>query len=382
MSQTGRSGNAHMHLRVVGLFCLTVVLSAAITLVIAGKTRGRWYIGGAVAFHSTEDAIRNNASLEGDPRPANFASRETTIDDGVAYGLSVGYGVTSWFSLELDVGYFQGSVGSIDAYLEYDSLPTPGISNPNLYTRIGSRETSIPVNAGELTELPVTLSGYFRFRTDRQLNPYIGGGVGIVYTQFDVSGELPALQSRLESLHITNVKNELGVTIRPEEFKHLGVHGEIPFIWPVQIDIEDGFQFHISAGMEYFFGDRMSLIADLRYQSTKSKLSITFAGEDQLNLAIFPEELFREDGSLLLFNDRSLAPNPHIDNDPNNPIVDCDTNTIGDFDNDGQDDVCFAGERTTPQGRLVIDPRGTFVVQGGEIDLSGYKISLGLRLYF
>ena len=52
------------------------VCAALLSPVHAKDVKHRWFVGGTLAYHTTEDAVANNASLEGDPRPDDYVSRE------------------------------------------------------------------------------------------------------------------------------------------------------------------------------------------------------------------------------------------------------------------------------------------------------------------
>ena len=380
----GRSGRGrpcgHPHGRIrlarAAAWAVIAVLAVlACSLAWAKDLTRKWYLGGTLTYHTTEDEIGSNAEMALDPRPDDFASREVAIEDTVRFDLAAGFGFSKWFSLQLEVGYFEGDVGPLEAYM-VDRFPvSTSPLQPEVLSITQERDMVIPMQAGRLTEIPVSLSGIVRFRSDRPLNPYIGAGAGVIFTEIEPSSELDALNLRLGSLHITGIVNENRVAITPPRGS-----GEVPFTFPVKLDAEDAHEVHVLAGLEYFFSDRLSFVADARYTFADRSVSIEMNGEDQIDLLIFSEMLFRPDGSLKIFNDARLPPNPLVD--PNTPLagrVGCELNTIGDFDMDGNNtDLCY---HNIPSSRND-DPNGTVVVQGGEINLSGYSIRLGIRFTF
>jgi opacity protein-like surface antigen len=339
-----------------------------------------WYSGGGVAFHSTQDTVSSNASETGDPRPDGFATRRLGIQDTGSFDLIAGFGLTPWLSLQLDAGLFRGDVGAIDVYLE-DTFPRSlDPSRPETLNVTAHRQNTVPITVGRITEIPVGITGIVRFRRDRPINPYLGAGAGMVFAGIDGEQDIDALNNRLASLRIKGETDETDHNIVPARYEALRAQGRIPFTYPISVDVQDGFEWHLVAGMEYFFADRASLIAGIRYTFALPAVAVNLEGEDQVNVSIFSEKLFRPDGSLRLFETTGLAPNPLVDpNDPTKGTVRCTLNTVGDFDHDGHsDDLCYLNIRSTRAD----DPVGVFLVQGGRVSLSGYNIQIGVRIYF
>lgn len=335
-----------------------------------------WYFGLGPAFHSTQDYARSNAARRNDPRPDRFEDREITIEDGFGYGLTAGLGLTRLLSLQLDAGHFKGSVGPVDTYM-IDTFPVVrNPFNPASVTGFNTREATIPVSAGEITEIPVSLSGIMRFRRDRPLNPYIGAGFGMIFTGFDRSDDVDRLNDRLASLRIRAILDERHHELTPERYKPLKGDGKVPMTYPVTIDTENAREWHLTAGLEYFLNDRISVAAEARYMFADSSVVIEMKGEDQINLETFSEKVFRKDGSLKFFNDRNVAPTPLLV-DANNRIYYCTVNGLSDWDQDGHaDDFCYSYQS------FPTAPEGLWVVQGGDINLSGLTVHLGMRLWF
>ena len=365
-----------------GLRCLAVAvagLAASCHLALAENLARKWSIGGSVAYQATQDEIASNASMAFDPRPDDFISREIVVEDTLRFDLTAGFGMTRLLSLRLDASYFEGDVGPVEAYLSHLFPSSSNPINPANLNQFVEREEVVPVLAGRITEIPVTLSAIFRFRTDKPLNPYVGAGAGILFTQVEASGELEALNARMSRMRITGVVDENQIQITPPEFAHLRGEGKVPFTYPVGLEVEDARILQGLAGVEYFLGDRISFTAELRYALIDGSVRIEMAGQDQVDLLIFSETLFRSDGSLKIFNNGGFAPNPFVDpTDPSLGRVLCNPGTQSDFDGDGHStDLCWDVRNFSGIG-----PEGTFVVQGGELDLSGFSVHLGMRFHF
>lgn len=411
--------------------CGLLVAAALTTSASAEDLRQRWYFGGNISFLSTTDDIRSNAAiiftnnfgddgipftgdpneLQGcggtgqsfsndpfcDPRPDDLLARDNTIEETFRLDLTAGYGLTSHVSLQLDASYFKGDVGPMDAFTR-ETFPSADPIDPSRLVRFRDREKDLPLRVGEITEIPVSLTGIVRFRKDSPMNPYIGIGAGIIFTEMDIDPEVGALNNRLAALRIVDVGNENGRSITKPSDAALAAAGNIPFRWPATVEVKDAFEWHVVSGAEYFFNDRFSMVFDARYTFADQEVVIDLGGEDQVDLISFSEELFRSDGSVQIYNPLGQAPNtlcsqagPTADGcDPNSAgfngrvrptgtSANCPTQ--GDFDKNGQIDRCY-GLNPGPSQSGQRAPRQVFVVQGGKIDLTGFSVAVGARFHF
>ena len=431
---------AGVRLAAYGLLALAALAAAGVPAS-AEDLRGRWYFGVNIGFLSTTDDVRSNAHINigpagddgipftGDPnelvrcdetnlnqgpvtcdaRPDHLLARELTIEETFKLDLTGGYGLSSWLSLQVDASYFKGDVGPVDGFARqfYPHAVDPNF-NP-VPTSIARSEESFPIIAGQITEIPVSITGVVRFRKDSTLNPYVGAGAGIIFAQMDVSGDVGALNQRLNAMHIQAAANEFGENLNPVGGS--AADGTIPFQYPLVVDVDDAFEWHLTGGIEYFFNDRLSMVFDAKYMFADQSLELLFGDQDQVNMQILPEQLFRADGSVKLFvgnegGQGAEAPNPFCIDSPNAPAFDgggasgggcptmggnestrvsCTANSVGDFDGDGarpgDPDICYnrgiwnAAPFNTP-------PIGQVVVQGGEIDLTGFSVAVGMRFHF
>jgi hypothetical protein len=195
----------------------------------AEDVRGRWSFSLGAGMSSTLDDIRNNASVlrlrdpgrgfpddisddaviagTNDRRQDDLLGRETAIEERQFYNLSVAYGMTSWLSLQVDVGYYEGNVGNLDTFdidrrfvdLNDDNTLDLGGGQSGqseaLFTPF--RDASRPMSLGQLEEIPVMFSAVFRFRKDSPFNPILGAGVGWIFTDFDESDAFRDLNNEI-----------------------------------------------------------------------------------------------------------------------------------------------------------------------------------------
>ena len=375
------------------------VCAALLSPVHAKDVKHRWFVGGTLAYHTTEDAVSNNASLEGDPRPDDYVSRELTVEDTIQFDLIGGFGFTDRFTLQIDAGYFKGDVGSIDVF---ETKRFPASNDPlnpyNLNMTVTS-ESSHPFVAGTLTQMPVGMTGIFRFRKDRTINPFIGAGFGLVFMEFEPADELFALNDRLDELVTTSVTDERGNELIPAYYKARVFEDGGKFRYHgVTFDVGTAREWHLSAGMEYDIGQRLGFVGEVRYTYYDTPMNLSLQGspenfpsglsqgkttshvgpEDQVIYHYYPQELYRPDGTLLVYNENPVAPNTRIPGDPKGGRYICEPGEVADIDHDGQLDYCYANDKDNPND----DPFGSLLIQSGVIDLSGFSVHLGLRWYF
>jgi opacity protein-like surface antigen len=425
-----RDGLLRVPVALMAVPAVLAVLVMSADLVSAEDLKGKFYVGGGLGYLLTTDSIRNNAALivaplgrDGapftgdrgeevscettrldvfcDPRPDDLIARETQVEQTIALNGRVGYGLTSHFSVELSVGYFKGDLKNMDVYT---SKWVPEGANPfdpcaHIQALDGTCELTFvrlhqikePMTAAEITEIPLELNGIVRFRKDSNFNPYLGGGVGYLHTDLEVDESIDELNERFESLHLIQTSDEFGGNFGTV-FSEDG-DGNAAFLNPAKVTIEDGFQWQFVGGADYFFNDRFSVHFEAKYVLAQAlpwasgddahSVKISFQGEDQINLRGFPEDMFREDGSVKVFYKNAVAPNPF---DPSGTRYDCDVDgdakitaadLAQDYDGNGSIDQCW-----NPAPGVTDAPTQTVVAQGGTIRLTAFTFGFGVKFHF
>jgi hypothetical protein len=348
-----------------------------------------------------------------DQRYDDLLGRETSLQERQVYNVSVAYGLTSWLSLQLDVGRYSGDVTNFDTfrvdrrYVDLDNSLTY-TANESLLTPF--KDASMPISAGTLEQVPVLFSAVFRFRKDSPFNPILGAGVGMIFTDFEESGALKDLnqeilrgfrrtQMLLGTAYNTqriedrygNVLGDTNCTVPAnsiyflpqfacalgqkqleafladptldDETKEALValltpainEGFIPRRPFITTEVEDAFEYHFMGGAEYHFNENWSAYVVGRYTFTRASFRIRISDNGNVVTAAHTP-------------DRSQA--IRFETDQAKFIYLAEANC---------DDVAV-GERS-----CVVYPdllRDEITVQGGEINLSGLTLGFGLRYSF
>ncbi len=397
----------------------------------------RWYVGGGITGISTSGSYGNNAAIvntrmfgedgipstgdEGelttcvslevgyypevdpfcDPRPDDLIAREGTIDDALGFGVTAAFDLTPRVQLALDAAYYRSEVGPIDVY----ATETYPFIFQGLVNALHDRDFKEPIPAGELTQIPLTLTALYRMRPEKSIRPYVGAGAGVILSEIERDDQVDELVSRLETLRIRGYANEYGRNVTPplnrSEFEF--DQGLLRFTDDIEVEVDDAYEWHLTAGLEYAIDDRFSLTFDARYLFADREVSIEIMGHKQLDIYTWPAELYHPNGTLAVFDPNGAAPNPFciqvpsgygcilhypplpgkrvtpiegtvVNNQPTGPFT-CPGRA--DFDSNGSRDYCYRPGLRSDSGREIL---GMWVVQGGEIEMSGYSFAIGLRV--
>lgn len=291
----------------------------------AEDTKGKWQFGFGLSYYATTDYIRSNSDVavattvageEGglptvtfvDPRPDQNMLNEPSARDNFKWDFSASYGLTRWLALEVAAGYMKTAVGNIEYYLTDRSkfigngTPVAGTTSqvcgptgngqcfsfPGAAGAGSSTNSNIFVSVGDFTEIPVQLSALVRFRPESPLDPYLGLGVGYIFTDIETGQEFNERSSTISSLNVTSAFG--GEVDTGQTTKVAAPPGFNPA--PLQAEVSDGFEYHAVGGIDYFFNEHMSMYVDARYVWSETAIDITTDGEHQVRLsAFFPGRL-------------------------------------------------------------------------------------------
>jgi opacity protein-like surface antigen len=348
-----------------------------------------------------------------DPRPDANELNEPTIQDDFKLDFNASFGLSRWFAVELSTSYFKGDVGNIEFYSEDRSKPAS--LSPTFNDQTGNHNCGNPsdprpieqcfqltapsetrsvrnafVPVGKITEMPVMLSGVVRFRPESPFDPYVGAGVGyifasldtqdssigtpIVMTASDATGDnrivvmrnFQDVQSFTNGLVVENIRSgPRGILTYPcvdtgdECLPTPGRPAGGAPLRPLRASVEDGMEWHLMGGVDYYFNEHFSIYVDGRYVWARTKIEISIDGQEQINSGI--KDFGCEDVSGL---------------SPTDPVrINAICRTVSSPNGVDISDIVVLGD-------TVDDIQDLILLQGGNIRLGGFSLGLGVKVTF
>jgi len=334
-----------------------------------------------------------------DPRNEDAALGDLKIKSAPQVAVTAQYAFSRVFLVEAYVGYQMADVGEIEAQAQFDKQ-----------RRSQSQQFDFSIfriPAGEVEQIPVQLSAIARFRPRSSFNPYVGAGIGYIFTSFKPTDEFNYLSAALDA--------NQGVfspylALSPETVREFGLAKDLA---GADVDAPGTFEWHLLGGAEYTFSRKWSLFLDLRYFFASRSMKIRFNGKDQLGVSVPDTTVLYSDpaanplnyGPYVLpydgiFDGGRLVPSEELVR----AGLEVDEWQSWCIDPSRQSDDCFFSTDPIPRDPLVetdewsaycgaspdacfspldgeTDP-GYYYVKGGEIDYGGFSISLGVRYTF
>lgn len=201
---------------------LSFVVSALVFLFgqvsFAQDMEGKIGLGARVAFvdYAEDEYDVNGVEVDTDP------------DDAAMVGIDLTYFIDRYFSFELCVGYAETDV----------ELSALGLSG----------------DAGEITQIPVLLSGRVHFSTNPKVNPYLAFGGGYFFNDIDSN------------------------------------RGTIEFIYGpgAEVDVDNSFGYHLGGGIEFFISEKSAVNLDFKYIWTEVEAEVNVPGFAEEEFEINP----------------------------------------------------------------------------------------------
>ena len=320
----------------VRFLTLGVALGAlSVSGLVAEDTKGKWQFGFGLSYFSTMDYIRSNADIalseivvgdrpglppvqSVDERPDINVLNEPSINDEFKLDVSASYGLTRWLAVELAAGYLKAPVGNIEFYFKDQTAGITGspsqTSNMNCganvnrpcYEYTGQLPFDVKTNTflpvGTITEIPIQLSALARFRPESPLDPYIGLGVGYIFTDLKASAALAQASAEVTSERVSTA-DKGDFTRSTGHSINCGPNFDQPCVdfspGPIVASVKDSFQWHAVGGVDYYVNERFSFYVDARYVWTSGGVEIRTDGFPQVQFTI------AEAGQLLLLRQGS-----------------------------------------------------------------------------
>lgn len=293
--------------------------AAAVTPLRAEDTKGKWQFGFGLSYMATTDYIRSNSDIaiassvagerEGlpavtsvDERPDENMLNEPTVADDFRLDFNASYGLTRWLALEVAAGYLKSDVGNIefffkDVTINYGGVfpatgsPSCGPNRNAACSRYNINTPSSPptnsfVPVGELTEIPLQLSALVRFRPESPLDPYVGLGIGYLFTDLQHGDEFARRGEAISNLIVAaEVGGEYTDNRFPTRLAAPGTPGFSP--GAMDAEVSSAFSWHAVGGIDYYVNDHFSVYVDARYTWTDAAVNITVDGYHQVLLATY-----------------------------------------------------------------------------------------------
>jgi opacity protein-like surface antigen len=277
------------------------------TPTLAEDTKGKWQFGFGISFFSTTDYIRSNADTiltDGsvvdesglpavryvDERPDINVLNEPTISDDFKIDFNTSYGLTRWFAIELAASYLKAPLGNIEFYnedttrsIQNSSLVSASVRcGPALTERCFEYTASSPftvktntfLEVGDLTEIPVQLSGLVRFRPESPFDPYVGLGIGYIFTDVSTGDRFDARAQEVSEMVVGSIsRGEITDSTPPPDPR-----GSAFTVEPLQAVVDDAFEWHAVGGVDYYLNERFSFYVDARYVWTSGRAVLLLRG--------------------------------------------------------------------------------------------------------
>ena len=318
------------------------------------------------------DARQNFSRYFYDPRDDSSVFGNLDIQSGPVATLSAQYAFSKVFIVEASVGYNRNDVGEIEVQAQFAGTVVPDLR------RFDFRTFRIP--AGDLTRVPLQLTGIARFRPRASFNPYFGAGIGYTFVGFEPSSEFDALSANMDA--------SLGGQSRLTEATYgnptLSISGlQIGDLDGAAVRAEDSFEWNIVGGAEFSFKRKWVAFLDLRWTFASQALEFQFNGGNYLGVPVpeltdyeFSQSAYATYGAIWittggLVDGGSLQWRPR---EGELPTFDC-------FTGPEPDSVrCIqAFDHSQPDGQ--VDP-GFYYVQGGTVEYGGVGLQIGVRYTF
>lgn len=380
-----------------GVFCavaIASVLVAASATATAEEVVGKWRLEFKVGGFDPGDSIRSDAANSyifdngvarvpiTDPRPDIAANIEGRMSADPRYDLRASYGLKAFKNSELvlgvSVGYVKTRIKNLELAYALD-IEDPSYFNPVFGTYNNACETAIfvtgstvpfcvpfnadrggtsnveewhyePIDAGELTQVPVTIDLTIRFLPTKRFNPYLSAGIGYLFTKFDESARWTELANQLDASYVDE-------TVRGGSDPSLGVRalaGNAHDLKRPEISRPDGLNLELRGGVEWQWKPRTAFFLEMGFNWAAEEVTITVDGKKQFGTST-PDGILVNQDNLATAVPRGGLPARIICGGVNPPPG-----------------------VTTPPGALC-PGAGEYYFNGGVLDYGGFSWQVGVR---
>lgn len=222
-----------------------------------------------------EDARREPLDFLRDPRNDSGAVGDLKIQPGIRAAVTGTYLIDDRWSVEASAGYQDARVGDVEVQAQFQG-DEPISQNFPFNFRI------FRFRAGDLTQVPVDVSVFARFRPRAAVRPYLGAGLGYMFVGFDPSRELNQLSTTIDSANGTSTV----LQGPPFGTKSLEPIGDSEPLSGATVHAPDTPYWLLSGGIDWAFKRKWSFFADIRYLKTSREFRLQFSGSDSLGVSV------------------------------------------------------------------------------------------------
>lgn len=342
------------------LAALGVLLLVASVPASAEEMYKKWRIEVKVGGVDPGDEIRSEAAnsfvlelenpggedirqVVGDPRPNEISTIEGRLASGTRWDIRASYGIASFKNSELildfGIGHYKTRVNNLELtyaldisdpnYLAtfgtppevvwrtpveaaiyagyFDQLPEPDpFGDPGPFFRSMIQDTGgeawryVPINAGEITNYPVSVNLLMRFRPTKKLNPYFGGGVGYQIVDFEASDQWKRIADQMDASIVMDTQAVPGGALQGQrtlpglkEFLDTVNDPEVPvdptllsrnfrdFERP-EVIAEDSLFLEVRGGFEWQWRPKTSFFLETTFSWADKEIRILMDGREKL----------------------------------------------------------------------------------------------------
>ncbi len=304
--------------------CVLLILSSLIAFpVLAEETVGKWRVEFKIGGINPGDNIRSQAAnaqivigqsgdriTVGDPRPNEFSSIEGRLASDPRMDLRFAYGLksfkTSELVLDFGIGYYTTRINNLEFFYSLDVqdpnyqdsqscatelYATGSTSQDCVAMEADSSGQSIldetwiyqPINAGDVTQIPVSIGVYQRFRPTKRFNPYLGVAAGYLFVELEESDEWRTFADQMDASFVDyTVKAEF----TPSRLGIRSLAGQAHDLVRPRIEAEDGPFVEVRGGFEWQWRRNTAFFVETSFFWAQKNIVITVDGQEQFGAAV------------------------------------------------------------------------------------------------
>jgi outer membrane protein W len=202
-----------------------------------------------------------NVDIINDPRKDEGALQDNAIQPGLLLSLNAAYDIKTWrhgtLFLQLDGSYMSSDVGGIEVAVDIaeQAILNPVDQDLTADDPFANYQYIFP-DAGTLVQTPIALSGIWQFRPRSPFRPYVGVGVGYMFTNLkdspsliDLNNELRGIEYKWEARGEVISQGTLGFDADGNEAAIITARSTSEWMWTAQ----GGLEYNVNRNWSMYF---------------------------------------------------------------------------------------------------------------------------------